>query len=234
MRQIVLRQRLACTVAFAISVMVFSIPEAAIAECSDWPAPGVDWTKCRKTSKVMKSIDFTNAILEETNFYGSNLANGIFLGANLFKAELSSARLSGAKLDGVDMRKSVGYRAKFDRASLKGAQMEKSEFSRAFFVATDLSDANLIKSEFGRVDFEHANLDRTKFNYANLSRALLSGASMVGSDFTKAITYFSKIEGADLSAVIGLTQGQLDDACGDDTTQLPAGLVASPNWPCID
>jgi len=57
---------------------------------------------------------------------------------------------------------------------------------------------------------------------------------MAGADFTRAITYFTKLEDADLSEVIGLTQAQLDDACGDETTKLPAGLVASANWPCTD
>jgi hypothetical protein len=34
------------------------------------------------------------------------------------------------------------------------------------------------------------------------------------------------IAGADLSRARGLTQEQLDDACGDSRTRLPSGLVA--------
>ena len=105
-------------VAGLIALSNLSFVGLAQADCTDWPEQGVDWSKCRKTSKVMKSMDFRDANLEETNFYGSNLSKSNFVGANLYKVELSSARLTDAKLDGVDLRKSVGYRAKFDRASL--------------------------------------------------------------------------------------------------------------------
>jgi hypothetical protein len=53
-----------------------------------------------------------------------------------------------------------------------------------------------------------------------------------GTDMTDAYTYLAHFESADLSQVTGLTQEQLEAACGDDKTQLPAGLKAPEAWPC--
>jgi hypothetical protein len=40
----------------------------------------------------------------------------------------------------------------------------------------------------------------------------------------------AQLQGADMSKVIGLTQGQLRHACGDATTRLPAG-IETPRCP---
>jgi hypothetical protein len=40
------------------------------------------------------------------------------------------------------------------------------------------------------------------------------------------------LSGANLSASKGLTQAQLDIACGSPETKLPAGLSQPKSWPC--
>ena len=49
---------------------------------------------------------------------------------------------------------------------------------------------------------------------------------------TAAVLYLTRLDGTDLSAAKGLTQGQVDEACGDAETRLPAGLTAPSAWPC--
>ncbi|NKB54205.1 MAG: hypothetical protein GKR97_18675 [Rhizobiaceae bacterium] len=39
-------------------------------------------------------------------------------------------------------------------------------------------------------------------------------------------------EGVDLSGVANLSQEQLELSCGENDTQLPAGLTAPAKWPC--
>jgi uncharacterized protein YjbI with pentapeptide repeats len=53
-----------------------------------------------------------------------------------------------------------------------------------------------------------------------------------GADLTGAYTLLIRIEGTDLSGVMGLTQQQLDIACGDAETKLPEGLAHPADWPC--
>jgi hypothetical protein len=49
---------------------------------------------------------------------------------------------------------------------------------------------------------------------------------------TAAYTYRTRFEATDLSQVTGLTQEQLEAACGDDETRLPEGLAVPAGWPC--
>jgi uncharacterized protein YjbI with pentapeptide repeats len=67
---------------------------------------------------------------------------------------------------------------------------------------------------------------------AELARAWMQGARLAGADLTGADLYGVALHGADLSGVRGLTQAQLDHACGDDRTTLPPGLARPASWPC--
>ena len=51
-----------------------------------------------------------------------------------------------------------------------------------------------------------------------MPRAVLTGARLAGADLSGAV-----LEGAE-----GLTQRQLDQACGDEETKLPPGLIVAP------
>ena len=65
------------------------------------------------------------------------------------------------------------------------------------------------------VDLANVSIPEANLSYANLSGANLSGANL---------------SGADLRGGGGLTQTQLDEACGDANTKLPEGF--KPPKPC--
>jgi uncharacterized protein YjbI with pentapeptide repeats len=69
-----------------------------------------------------------------------------------------------------------------------------------------------------------ANFEGASFRGTELSGANLAGAKMDGADMTGAITSITSFVGTDLRLVKGLTQKQLDMACSDKNTKLPAGL----------
>jgi uncharacterized protein YjbI with pentapeptide repeats len=69
-----------------------------------------------------------------------------------------------------------------------------------------------------------ANFTNASFRDTELSGANLAGAKMDGADLTGAKTSITSFLGTDLRHVKGLTQAQLDVACGDDKTQLPPGM----------
>jgi uncharacterized protein YjbI with pentapeptide repeats len=48
------------------------------------------------------------------------------------------------------------------------------------------------------------------------------------SDFTDAGLRLANLEGAVLAGATGLTQNQLNDACGDEGTQLPEEMTVNP------
>jgi uncharacterized protein YjbI with pentapeptide repeats len=124
--------------------------------------------------------------------------------------------------------------------SCKGCDLFQADLSYRDLVGKTYSNARLRQS-----DFTVAILDGSLFDGANMSIANLygvrgTGASFVGTDLSGAVlvgTIFdganfgkanltdANISGANLSAAKGLTQGQLNRACGDSATALPKGLT---------
>jgi uncharacterized protein YjbI with pentapeptide repeats len=103
-------------------------------------------------------------------------------------------QLAGADLNNTCVKKGNLEGADFDRANLTLMCMSYANFKDASFIRTNLSGANLA----------HADLD--------------------GADFTGADLNITSFKGTDLRAAKGLTQKQLDKACGDADTQAPTGL----------
>ncbi|MEM9573129.1 MAG: pentapeptide repeat-containing protein [Pseudomonadota bacterium] len=120
------------------------------------------------------------------------------VGCNLFQAELSYQDAQKIDLSGARLRQSSLALTTYDDVNLSGA---------------NLSIANLFGARFNRTNFSRANLQNaaavgTYFGASNLSGANLTGANL---------------SGADLSLAKGLTQAQLNQACGDSSTRLPKG-----------
>lgn len=103
--------------------------------------------------------------------------------------------LKGADLTNTCVKAHDLHGADFDGANATLMCMSFANFSGATFRGTDLSGANLA----------HADLD--------------------GADLTGAHMTITSIKGTDLTRAKGLTQSQLDAACGDAQTKVPAGFA---------
>jgi uncharacterized protein YjbI with pentapeptide repeats len=88
----------------------------------------------------------------------------------------------------------------------------------------DLSGADFTGANATLMCMSFANFTGVSFRGAELSGANLAGAKLDGADLTGAKTSITSFLGTDLTHVKGLTQKQLDVACGDATTRLPPGL----------
>jgi hypothetical protein len=82
-------------------------------------------------------------------------------------------------------------------------------------------------AEPGRVDLANANLSRANLSRANLSRANLNGADLIGANLSDAYLNDANVNGANLIGAKGISQSQLDQACGVDV-RLPPGLTVKP------
>ena len=121
---------------------------------------------------------------------------------DLFQVDFSYQRLDGRNLAGARLR----------QANLSLATLDKTDLSGG-----DLSNTSAFGGRFGDADLSNADLTRTSF-----VGAWLGGADLGGADLTDA-----DLSGAYLFTARGLTQAQLDAACGDETTALPDGLTLS-------
>ena len=120
-------------------------------------------------------------------------------GCDLFQVDLSYKELDGRDFTGARLRQADLSLATLDSAKMRNA---------------NLSIVNAFGARFNRTDFTNANL---------------SDASLVGSWFGGAVMAGADLKGANLSGSYlftahGLTQAQLNAACGDESTALPDGL----------
>ena len=120
-------------------------------------------------------------------------------GCNLFQAALSGLEASGLNLAGSRLRQ---------------ADLSLSVMNRTRFTNADLRDVEAYGGVFSRSNFSGANMTNASFVGAYLDGAGFAGATLTGVNFS----------GASLRRATGLTQARLNQACGDEATQLPGNL----------
>ncbi|AYG58407.1 pentapeptide repeat-containing protein [Rhizobium jaguaris] len=221
--------------ALAVAILLASGAHdlAQAADCDRVASPGLNWSECSKTSIMLQGSDLHGANLAGAHFDSTDLSNSNLTLANLEKATLVRAWLKNARADAANFSRIEAYRSDFSNISANGARFASAELQRAEFGGAQLANVDFQKAELGRADFDKAVLTGSNFSLANLSRATLSGATIKGPvAFDGAFMFLTRIEGLDLSAATGLTQQQINLACGDKSTMLPAGLTAPQSWPC--
>ncbi len=124
------------------------------------------------------------------------------------------ASCAGCDLFQIDLAYQNVSRRDFSGARIRQADLTIAIADRANFSGANLSLANLFGMRATRANFANANL----------AEATLVGAHLGGANFAGATLRGANVSGAELAEARGLSQGQLNTACGDATTTLPAGL----------
>ena len=119
---------------------------------------------------------------------------------NLFQADLANRDLKGKSFAGARLRRS---------------DMSASVMAHTSFAGADLRDLNAYGAVFTGTNFAGANLVNASFVGAYLQGANFRGAHLDGVNFA----------GAEMDRAVGLTQGQIQGACGDKSTTPPRGLL---------
>lgn len=120
-------------------------------------------------------------------------------GCNLFQADFANLSLTGKNFAG---------------ARLRQADLSLGTFNRTNFSGTDLRDVNAFGGLFSSASFARANLTNASFVGTYLEGANFSGANLSGANFS----------GAEMGSARGITQAQMDQACGDRSTIAPKGI----------
>ena len=102
---------------------------------------------------------------------------------------------------------------------LAGADLTNTCVKNGDLEGADFSGAHLVLMCMSYADFKDAS-----FRHADLAGANLAHAKLDGADFTGASLSITSFKGTDLRRAKGLTQKQLDAACGDAETKAPQGL----------
>jgi uncharacterized protein YjbI with pentapeptide repeats len=187
-------------------------------------------TKVRRASfegVFLRRRKLRHAQLADSRLYGADLSLVDLTGATLYNAELPGAALLGATLTnadltGANLSNAILFNADLPGAGLSGANMTGARLNEADMTGAHLSGANLSNAILFGVNLTGANLD-----HANLSGAWVNGALLTGTHLGGATLAGANLTVANLAGALGLTQAQLDAACGQGA-QLPAGLTLRP------
>lgn len=148
---------------------------------------------------AMAALAAAPAYAQNAGQIGKARAGASCPGCNLFQAEFSNTEMQGRN---------------FSRARLRQANLSLSTMNGANFSGADLRDVDAYGGVFSSASFAGADLTHASFVGTYLDGANFSGARLNGTNFS----------GAQLGRARGLSQGQLNAACGDGATVLPAGL----------
>ena len=170
----------------------------------------------------LSRANLSGANLRGTDLSTAELNSAFLISANLSAADLRDANLSGANLSGADLSN-----ADLGNANLSGADLSNADLGNA-----NLSDANLSGAHLSRANLRDANLSDANLSDANLigahlSRANLSDANLSGAKLSVTDLSAADLNGANLRDVKGITQDQLNEACGGGA-KLPPGLTLKP------
>jgi uncharacterized protein YjbI with pentapeptide repeats len=158
---------------------------------------GVDaWNQWRAENHEIRP-DLTEADLEAT-LRRADLSGARLSGARLHKADLSGANLSAARLREVDLTEANLSGARLHKADLSGANLSAATLSGATLTEATLFEAGLIDADLIRADLSRATLTGANLRGADLSAATLSGATLTEATLFEAGLIGADLTGADL------------------------------------
>ncbi|MCI4664728.1 MAG: pentapeptide repeat-containing protein [Neomegalonema sp.] len=179
------------------------------------------WTKAKAESCTFKTAQFDFAKLD-----GATMRSVKFLDrTSMGKVSANGADFQGAVFEDLQAVGAKFRSADFFKTTITGGRFRRADFSRAIFSDAKITGANMIEVSLRGADFRGAALTDVDLRKADLreikfGRTIFKGVKLAGADLVDA-----DFSGADLSTVIGLTQKQLNRACGDARTKLPVGLT---------
>lgn len=142
---------------FAVGLLVMVAGSGpARADCTDPPAPGVNWQRCIFDGLDISQADLSGARLRDGSFFRANLAGSDLSNINGFKAKFVNARMVETVLDGAKLSEADFTKADLTKASFQGADLRRARFFDAVLREADFSDARLDGADFTRADLTGA------------------------------------------------------------------------------
>ncbi len=164
-------------------------------------------------SEVGKSLEREAEVrldLRSARLIGCDLSEMDFSNALLGGADLSIANLFNCQLSGADLRSASLTKGNLEGTNFSGATLFNTNLSNTTCEDANFADTSIYKSNLSKGAFTKASFNGTRFR-----ETVLANASLKDADLSWAYFATEKNELAALSLRVGLTQGQLDEACSD-------------------
>ncbi len=145
----------------------------------------------------LAGADLSSATLWRVSFNGADLVNSRFKGAYgrgtvARKASMRNAILVISQWDQCDFSG-----ADLERADLSSAHFQEGKLSGANLRGAKMQNISAERGDFTRANLQGANIEEGKLRYANLSGSDLRGAVLVRADLTGANLTGAKLAGSD-------------------------------------
>lgn len=170
-----------------------------IPNCQGKTFPTVNWSYCNFSGANLDRAYLLDANLTGTNFAGANLNKAYAFNADLKSANLSHSNIKDTELAGTDLSSS----------NLSGADISYGSFDYANLRGADLSGANMMgthglfpvfyNATLSGANLSHSDYVRANFEDANLSGANLTNANLVGADLNRTNLTNADLRGAILT-----------------------------------
>jgi uncharacterized protein YjbI with pentapeptide repeats len=152
---------------------------------------------------VQCAMQLADGKFPRAQWAGLQLAQHLAIASDLSRADLSSANLADARLDGIRAERTNFAGANLNKASLVGVRASEANFAGASLVGArakgivlrgaNLCGANCESASFVGAELQQADLTGARLCHADLAEASLSRASIENADFTGA-----RFDGANL------------------------------------
>ena len=174
----------------------------------------LDLSNCHLANIVFSGLEFSQANLSGSSLENADLSEARFEGADLFKAHLEGVNLYNAHFE-----EAYFYGAHLEGAYLREAHLEGAALPWAHVKGTICYEAHLEGANLRLANLEGADLLEAHLEGSDLWQSDLEGTTLYGAHFND-----TKIDNADLSKAVNVTQEMIDKAWGNSGAQLPEGI----------
>ena len=133
--------------------------------------------------RLLDRAELSGVWWNEVNLQSTKCDGARLTGANLTRADLSTAFLRSANLDRANLHKALLTGAKAEFASFVQADLSGAIAQGATFRQSDLTNADMTQADLREADFRTASLAGADFRRSNLRRAKFYGVVPVGAEF---------------------------------------------------
>jgi uncharacterized protein YjbI with pentapeptide repeats len=180
----------------------------------------------------LAKVNIPGANLSRANLRGADLNSAYLNSAYLSRVDLTGANLIGANLTGANLTDATLSRVDLTGADLTGANLGLADLNGAYLSGANLTGANLSRTNLRSADLSGANLRGASLIGTNLSVAYPIGADLTGANLRGADLTGANLSRTNLRGAKNLIQTQLNEACGNNETELPEGLDLTLLKPC--
>ena len=113
-----------------------------------------------------------------------------------------------------------------DRTAVDSIHAGNHDCPHCMLAGANLDNTCVKNGNLEGADFSNVHAVLMCMSYANFTNVSFRDANLTNADFTGATLAITSFKGTDLTQTKGLTQAQLDSACSDKETKVPAGLKA--------